>query len=103
MSIVGRNNAAILSIDIMKTGDKMFNGIPSIREFISTTIEWHTIWNGFCHSFYKPKWFPKSVKEQMSQEYHYYSTGRMAGHIAKAVIFTAIAVMIIRRHHENKL
>ena len=75
----------------------MFNGIPNIKEFLSTPHEWHTLWTGFTHSFYKPRWFPASVKEAMSDEYHYYSTGRLAGHITKAVIVTAIVVMIWER------
>lgn len=70
----------------------MFKGIPGLKEFLSTPEEWHALIIGFCQSFYKRRKMPKSIAEELSEEYHYYTTGRLAGHVVK---FTAIAVLLV--------
>jgi len=75
----------------------MFNGIPSISELVSTPKEWHTIWTGFCHSFYKPRYMPLPVWRDIEDEYHYYSTGKLVGQIVKVVVSITAGVIIIKR------
>ena len=75
----------------------MFDGIPSIKEILSTPDEWHSLVTGFFHSFYRSRKPPEAYMEEvLSPEYHYYVCGRGLGHITKAVLFTAIAVLAWR-------
>ena len=75
----------------------MFNGIPKLSELLNTPKEWHVAWTGFCHSFYKPRYMPPKMLDEMADEYHYYSTGRLVGHIVKATAIVVITALIWRR------
>jgi len=75
----------------------MFNGIPSIKEFLSTPEEWHSLVTGFFHSFYKRREIPVSMRRELSEEYHYYVCGRGIGHIAKFIGIVAIGLLVWRK------
>lgn len=64
----------------------------TLKEILSTPDERHSFIVGFAHSFYRSRKPPvKYMEEVISPEYHYYTTGRLAGHVVK---FTAIVVLL---------
>ena len=78
---------------------KIFNGIPSIKEVFSTSIEWHVFLEGlaepFCFWWHKPMTLEEN--EQIMEERHYYKIGKAVSATAIVAIFTAIGLLVWRK------
>jgi len=76
----------------------MFKGIPNIKEWFSTSLEWHVFIEGlaepFCFWWHKP--MTLEVNEQIMEERHYYKLGKAISATTIVVGFTAIGLLVWR-------
>lgn len=69
-----------------------------IKEILSTADERHSFLVGLCHAFYRGGKIPQDYMDAViSKEFHYYTTGRLAGQIVKVTAIVAIITAIWRR------